>query len=129
MTRSLAQQNRFFVSPDFSVHYRKTKQLNWQNPASSGYALLTTLEGQLDYEVDGQPATLAKSESVVLEPNTSISARGQKVELIFLNVSASLMIQHAAAMHLIPPKSIVSFTREHVRGDQTTRRVAGAVHK
>ena len=118
MTRPLAQQNRFFVSPDFSVHYRKTKLLSWQNPASPGYSLLTTLDGQLDYEVDGQHETLAKSQSVVLEPNTSISARGQKVELLFLNVSASLMLQHAAAMRLIPPKSIVSFTREHVRGDQ-----------
>lgn len=118
MTRPLAQQNRFFVSPDFSVHYRKTKQLNWQNPASSGYSLLTILEGQLDYEVDGQQATLAKTQSVVFEPNTNVSAKGQKVELLFLNVSASLVIQHAADMHLIPPKSIVTFTREHVSEDQ-----------
>ena len=123
MTRPLAQQNRFFVSPDFSIHYRKTKQLNWQNPASSGYSLLTTLDGQLDYEVDGQPATLAKSQSVVLEPNTCVSAKGQRVELLFLNVSASLVIQHAADMHLIPPKSIVTFTREHVSGDQRLDRL------
>lgn len=123
MTRPLAQQNRFFVSPDFSVHYRKTKQLNWQNPASSGYSLLTTLEGQLDYEVDGQHGTLEKTQSVVFEPNTSVSARGQKVELLFLNVSASLVIQHAADMHLIPPKSIVTFTREHVSGDQRLDRL------
>lgn len=118
MTRPLAQQNRFFVSPDFSVHYRKTKQLNWQNPASSGYSLLTILDGHLDYEVDGQPATIAKTQSVVFEPNTSVSAKGQRVELLFLNISASLVIQHAADMHLIPPKSIVTFTREHVNGDQ-----------
>ena len=123
MTRPQAQQNRFFVSPDFSVHYRKTKQLNWQNPASSGYSLLTTFEGQLDYEVDGQRATLEKTQSVVFEPNTSVSAKGQGVELLFLNVSASLVIQHAADMHLIPPKSIVTFTREHVSGDQRLDRL------
>ena len=118
MTRPLAQLNRFFVSPDYSVHYHNTKALHWQNQASSGYSLLTTLDGQLDYEVDGEHATLDKSQSVVLEPNTSVTAKGQQVEILFLNVSASLVIQHATAMRLIPPKSIVTFMREHVHGDQ-----------
>lgn len=118
MTRPVAQFNRFFVSPEYSVYYRRAKQLVWQNQASSGYSLLTTLDGQLDYEVDGQNATLGKTQSVVFEPNTNVSARGQKVELLLLSVSASLMIQTAASMRLIPPKSIVSFTREHLREDQ-----------
>lgn len=110
--------NRFFVSPDFSVHYRTAKQLLWQNQASSGYSLLTTLDGQLDYEVDEKQSTLARAQSVVLEPNTTVTARGQQVELLFLTFSASLVIQHAASMRLIPPKSIVTFTREHVQRDQ-----------
>jgi AraC family transcriptional regulator len=54
----------------------------------------------------------------VLEPNTSITAKGRKVELLFLTISASLVIQHATSMRLIPSKSIVTFTGEHVRGDQ-----------
>ena len=58
MTRPLAQLNRFFVSPDFSVYYRRAKQLLWQNQASSGYSLLTTLNGQLDYTVDDKHDTL-----------------------------------------------------------------------
>ena len=118
MTRPLAQLNRFFVSTDYSVHYRKAKQLLWQIQASPGYALLTTLDGQLDYAVDDSHATLERSASVVLEPNTSVTAKGQHVELLFLTFSASLVIQHAAAMHLIPPKSIVAFTHEQLRGDQ-----------
>src|SRR5215207_9705082 len=80
MTRPLAQLNRFFVSPDFSVYYRKAKQLVWQNQAASGYSLLTTLSGKLDYTVDDQRRTLEQSESVVLEPNTSVTAKGQQVE-------------------------------------------------
>jgi len=118
MTRPLAQLNRFFVSPDYSVHYRRSKQLLWQNQASSGYSLLTTLDGKVDYAVDAKHAALAPSHTVVLEPNTNVTASGKQVELLFLTFPASLVIQHAAAMRLIPPKSIVTFTREHVHGDQ-----------
>ena len=118
MTRPLAQLNRFFVSTDFSVHYRKAKQLLWQNQASSGYGLLTTLNGQLQYSIDDKHATLDTSQSIVLEPNTNVTAKGQQVELLFLTFSASLVIQHGAAMRLIPPKSIVSFTREHIQNDR-----------
>jgi AraC-like DNA-binding protein len=118
MTRHLAQLNRFFVSPDFSVYYRRAKQLLWQNQATSGYSLLATLSGQVDYNLDGKPASLTASKSVVLEPNTNVTAKGRQVELLFLTFSASLVIQHATAMRLIPPKSIVTFTREHIHGDR-----------
>ena len=117
MTRPLAQLNRFFVSADYSVHYRKAKQLLWQNQASSGYSVLTTLDGQLNYTVDDRHTTLERSQSVVLEPNTSVTTKGQQVEFLYLTFSASLVIQHAAAMRLIPPKSIVTFTREHAADD------------
>jgi AraC family transcriptional regulator len=114
----MTELNRFFVSEDFSVSYRKAKQLVWQNQATTGYALLTTLSGKLDYTVDDKHHTLEQSESVVLEPNTSVTAKGQQVELLFLTLSASMVIQNAAAMRLIPPKSIVMFTGEHMRGDR-----------
>ncbi|HEY4423112.1 MAG TPA: helix-turn-helix domain-containing protein [Pyrinomonadaceae bacterium] len=110
--------NRFFVSPDFSVQYRKAKQLVWQNQATTGYSLLTTLSGKLDYTVNDQRFSLKQSESVVLEPNTTVNAKGQQVELLFLTFSASLVIQNATAMQLIPPKSIVTFRRDHMHGDR-----------
>lgn len=109
---------RFFVSPDFSIQFRKAKQLVWENQATTGYSLLTTLNGKLDYTVDDRHFTLEESESVVLEPNTTITARGVRVELLFLTFSASLVMQNATAMRLIPPKSIVTFTRDHMRGDR-----------
>ncbi|HKN84677.1 MAG TPA: AraC family transcriptional regulator [Pyrinomonadaceae bacterium] len=118
MTRPLAQFNRFFVSPDFSVYYRRAKQLVWQSQATSGYSLLTTLKGRLEYILDGKPVTLANSQSVVLEPNTGLTAKGQQVELLFLTFSASLVLQDATTMRLIPAKSIVTFTRDHLRGDK-----------
>ena len=118
MTRPLPQVNRFFVSPEFSVYYRRTKQLTWQNQATSGYSLLATLSGQLDYTIGGEQRALKETEFIVLEPNTSVTAKGRQVELLFLTVSASLVIQHATSMRLIPPKSIVTFTGEHILGDK-----------
>ena len=115
--------NRFFVSPEFSVHFRKAKQLVSQNQATSGYSLLTTLSGKLDYTIADKHDTLEQSESVVLEPHTTVTAKGQRVEILFLTFSASLVIQNAAAMRLIPPKSIVSFTGEHMRGDRKLDRL------
>src|ERR1044071_8548562 len=110
--------NRFFVSPEFSTFFRRAKQLAWQNQATSGYSLLTTLKGELNYTVDEKRETLQSAASVLLEPNTSVTAKGQQVELLFLTFSASLVIQHATAMRLIPPKSIVTFTRDHMHGDR-----------
>ena len=111
-------RNRFFVSPDFSVYYRTGKQLTWQNQATAGYSLLVTFSGKLEYAADDKPSTLQRGESVILEPNANVIARGRQVELLFLTFSASLVIQNAAAMRLIPPKSIVTFTGEHMRGDR-----------
>ena len=110
--------NRFFVSPDYSVYFRRAKQLLWQNQATSDYSLLNTVCGKLEYVIDDKQLTLDEGQSVVLEPNTNVTGKGQKVELLFLTFSASLVIQNAAAMRLIPPKSIVTFTRDPLQGDQ-----------
>lgn len=118
MTRSLSPLNRFFVSPDFSVYYRRAKHLHWQNQASTGYSLLTVLEGKVEYSVDGKHAELARSESVVLEPNVAVAAGGNQAELLFLTFSASLVLQCAASMHLIPPNSTVTFMRSHIDQDK-----------
>jgi AraC family transcriptional regulator len=126
MTHPLPPLNRFFVSPEFSVYYRRTKQLTWQNQTASGYSLLATLKGQVDYEINGAQRALQESELIVLEPNTSVTAKGRQVELLFITLSASLVIQHATSMRLIPPKSVVSFTGECVSGD---RRLDSLLHE
>ena len=115
--------NRFFVSPEFSVYFRSSKQLVWQNQATSAYSLLATLNGKLDYTLDEKHETLERSESIMLEPNSTVTAKGQQIELLFLTFSASLVIQHAAAMRLIPPKSIVTFSRIPMRNDQKLERI------
>ncbi len=114
----MVQLNRFFVSPEFSIYYRRSRKLHWQNQATSGYLLLSTLNGELAYVCDGKQKSLKGGQSVILEPNVAVTAKGSQVELLILTFSASLVIQHAATMRLIPPKSIVTFTGEHVQGDR-----------
>ncbi len=118
MTRSVSPLNRFFVSPEYSVYYRRAKHLRWQNQASAGYSLLTVLNGKLEYSIDGKQQQLTASQSVVFEPNVSITATGNQAELLFVTFSASLVLQHAATMRLIPPKSTVTFSRSHLAGDK-----------
>ena len=118
MTRPLAQLNRFFVSPEFSVSYRRARQLQWQSQATSGYSLLAALNGQLTYALDGHPFQLNASQFVLFQPNTSIIANAKQTELLFLTFSASLVMQHAEAMHLTPPKSTVMFASGPIGDDQ-----------
>lgn len=118
MTRSLSLLNRFLVSPEYSVYYRRAKHLQWQNQASTGYSLLTVLKGKLEYNLGGKKNEITAWQSVVFEPNVSIKATGTQSELLFFTFSASLVLQHATTMHLIPPKSTISFTRSHQAGDQ-----------
>src|SRR5690349_9773179 len=118
MMRPLAQFNRFFVSTDFSVSYRRAKQLQWQSQATSGYSLLATLNGHLTYSVDNHPLDLAAPEFVLFEPNVSLSANASQAEVLFLTLSASFVMQHATAMRLIPPNSTITLQSAHFSGDQ-----------
>jgi AraC-like DNA-binding protein len=118
MTRPLAQFNRFFVSTDFSVSYRRAKQLQWQSHATSGYSLLATLNGRVTYAVDNNSSDLPAPEFVLFEPNLSISTHANHAEVLFLTLSASFVMQHATAMRLIPPKSTITLKPAHFSGDQ-----------
>ena len=125
MTRSLVQFNRFFVSNDFSVSYRRAKQLQWQNQASSGYSLLAVLQGELSYTTGAKPIDLPPAQFVLFEPNLSITANATRAELLFVTFSASLVMQHAATMRLIPPSSTITFKPGHFSGDQKLDRLFG----
>lgn len=118
MTSSLPQLNRFFVCPDYSVYYRRVKQLRWESQATSGYSLLTVLKGRLTYTANGKPGELKEEQSLILEPNVSVAATGRQVELLFLALSASLVIQHAVTMRLIVPKSTVTFSLDPNASDK-----------
>jgi hypothetical protein len=48
MTRPQAATNRFFVTSDFALYYRRAKQFHWQNQITSNYLVISVLTGQLD---------------------------------------------------------------------------------
>jgi AraC-like DNA-binding protein len=118
MTRSLVQLNRFFVSNDFSVSYRRAKQLQWQSQATAGYSLLAVLAGEVVYEVEGRSVRLDAPRFILFEPNASVIVTAQHAELIFLTFSAALVMQHADTMHLLVPKSTVAFKHGQFDADQ-----------
>src|SRR5690348_14280268 len=118
MTRSPAQVSRFFVSTDFSVSYRRAKQIQWQSQGTLGYSLLVALNGELSYALDGKTLQLNAPQFVLFEPNATVTIDAQRAELLFLTFSASLVIQHATAMQLMPPQSTVAFKLEPFSGDK-----------
>ncbi len=117
MTRSQSQFNRFLVCSDYSVYFRRARHLHWQSQGTTGYALLSVFKGELNFSIDANSSHLTEAQSAILEPNTNVSATGKNVELLFLTVSASLLIQHAVTMGLVPPKSTVAFASDPVSGD------------
>lgn len=116
--KQLAQFSRFFVSPEFSVSYRRAKNLEWQSQATSGYSLLAVLNGQLTYTLEGDAVAVNASEFVLFQPNVSITANATRAEVLFLTLAASFVMQHAEAMRLTPPKSTVVFKTGPLTHDQ-----------
>lgn len=125
MTRSPLQLNRFFVSNDFSVSYRRAKQLQWQSQATAGYALLVVLDGDAAYELENNSQQLQALQFVLFEPNVSVAIAAQRAELLFLTFSAALVMQHAETMHLMPPRSTVTFRHGQFSTDRKLDSVFG----
>jgi AraC family transcriptional regulator len=117
MTRSVAPINRFLISADYSVYYRRVSQLKWESQPSSDYAIATLSEGELEYTTANEAGKLQPSQALILEPNTTFKASGQSVEFLLLVISSAIVIQHAVSMRLVPPKSTVSFPQEPVIND------------
>ena len=117
MARSQPQLNRFYVCSDYSVYYRRLKQLRWEGQSVSGYSLLTVLKGQLNYTVGEKNGELRGSQSLILEPNHIVDTRGKEVEFLFLTCSSSLVVRHALTMNLIAPKSTVTFSLDQINED------------
>lgn len=121
MTRpksSNPQINKFFIGPDFSVAYRNTKNLQWQPPVVSDFAVLGVLSGQLDCLVNNDRVSITAATALIIDPNISIEATGKLVEFVFINLSSALVLDHAQSMRLIAPKSTVTFKHELLVADR-----------
>src|SRR4051794_33730836 len=109
MTRPLVPTNRFFVSSDFSLYYRRAKRVEWKNQVAADYSLLSIIRGELTSLLTDEPFKLSESQSLIIEPNVCIDATGKNLEFLFLTLSPALVMEKAIAMRLIAPQSTVTF--------------------
>lgn len=128
MTRSPAL-NRFLVSSDYSVYYRKIKQLKWDSPPGSDYQLITPLLGHVEYSAGDALGELYLSDVLIVDPHTTVSVSGDTVGLLQVTVPSAVLIQHAISMRLIPSKSTIAFPPEPLTNEKLLNRLFLSLHK
>jgi AraC-like DNA-binding protein len=126
MTRPQAAINRFFVTSDFALYYRRAKRFHWQNQITSNYLVINVLSGQLDCLINETSIPLVASQSLIVEPNVRVDTKGEPVACLFLNLAPSLVIEHAIAMQLSTPQSTVTFPSHVVVSDTRLNNLFGS---
>jgi AraC family transcriptional regulator len=126
MTRPQAATNRFFVTSEFALYYRRAKQFHWQNQITSNYLVISVFTGELDCLINENRIRLVESRSLIIEPNVRVDASGKPVECVFLNLAPSLVIEHAIAMRLSTPLSTVAFSPQVITSDTKLNEMFGS---
>ena len=124
MAHSLSQLNRFFVSPQFSIYYRQLRRLQWANEAPNHYAVLSLLQGNLNYQVHERANEMHQGQSLLMEPFVSVSASGQDLELLLLTLSPSFVVDYAVRMHLVAPGATITFPVRLIAEDERAGQLA-----
>jgi AraC-like DNA-binding protein len=117
MTRPQAAINRFLLESDYSVYYRKAQQFDWQNQVTANYGLLSILSGELDCIFGDRKIKLDATQSIVIEANQTVTARGKQVEFLYLTLAAAFILEHALAMRLVAPQSMIKFSGNVINDD------------
>lgn len=125
MTVPQTPSNRFLINPEYSVLYRSAAHLKWEIHASSAYSFLAVFSGVLDLSFNGNSLKLNPGQSRILEPNTSLTASGKRVEVLDITISPALALQHAVTMKLIPAKSMIAFSENVIQNDTRLDRILG----
>jgi len=126
MTRPQAAINRFFLDSEYSVYYRKAQPFEWQNQVTANYGLLSILSGELDCVVGDRKIKVHASHSIVVEPNQNVTAKSKQVEFLYLTLAAAFILEHALAMRLVAPKSMVKFQGHLIDDDGQLNALAGS---
>jgi len=128
MTRSPAL-NRFLVSSDYSVYYRKAKQFRWDSTPSSDYLLVSPFSGRLEFSGGIADGELNSARVLIVDPYTALSVSGDNVEVLQLTISSALLVQLAISMNLIPPKSTIAFPPDPLTNDESLNRLLLSLQK
>lgn len=124
MSASPPLLNRFFISPQYSLYYRRVKKLDWANEARSDYAVLLLLGGQLKFRIGEKSSTIFQDQSLLLSPSVNVSLAGQAVEILLLTLAPAFVIDHAVRMGLIGPGAAVAFRLDLVEQDARLTQLA-----
>lgn len=119
--------NRFFVSQQYSIHYRRLKKLNWVNEARSDFAVLFLLDGNLKFNAGDEVGEMSPDQSLPINPSLGTNATGGEVELLLLTISPGYVIDRAVRMRLIGPGALVAFQRAIVEKDVRLSELARAL--
>ena len=117
MSLSASQLNRFLVSSKYSIYYRRLKKLLWTNTARPEYGVLYLFQGRLKFAVGSNAGELLQDQALLIEPSVNVSASGQGVEILLLNLSPAFVTDHAVTMRLIGAEATVGFPQALVEKD------------
>ncbi len=124
MSPSPPPVNRFFISPQYSLFYRRVKQLDGAHQARSDYAVILVLDGRLKFRIGEKSASMLPDQALLLSPSIGGSLAGQSVELLQLTLAPALVVDHAVRMHLTGPGTAVAFRLDLVEHDERLAQLA-----
>lgn len=124
MSPSPSPVNRFFISPQYSLYYRRVKKLDGAHEARSDYAVILVLDGRLKFRTEEKSGSMLPDQALLLSPSIGGSLAGQSVELLQLTLAPALVVDHAVRMHLTGPGTAVAFRLDLVEHDERLAQLA-----
>lgn len=124
MSPSQPPVNRFFISPQYSLYYRRVKKLDGAHEARSDYTVIVVLDGRLKFRTEEKSGSMLTDQALLLGPSIGGSLAGQSVELLQLTLAPALVLDHAVRMHLTGPGTAVAFRLDLVEHDERLAQLA-----
>lgn len=116
--------NRFLISPQYSLYYRRVKRLDGAPEARSDYTVIVVLDGRLKFRTDQKSGSLLTDQALLINPSIVGHLAGQSVELLQLILAPALVLDHAVRMHLTGPGTTVAFRLDLVEHDERLTQLA-----
>ncbi len=116
--------NRFLISPQYSLYYRRVKRLDGAPEARSDYTVIVVLDGRLKFRTDQKSGSLLTDQALLINPSIGGHLAGQSVELLQLILAPALVLDHAVRMHLTGPGTTVAFRLDLVEHDERLTQLA-----
>jgi len=124
MSPSLPPVNRFFISPQYSLYYRRVKKLDGAHEARPDYTMTLVQDGRLKFRTAEKSGLLLTDQALLLSPSIGRTLTGQSVELLQLTLAPALVVDHAVRMHLTGPGTAVTFRLDLVEHDERLAHLA-----